>query len=66
VDSKRGNDQQTDAQGRVTFGALIPGARHRIVVQSTEGLGMFSLPQEFTTQAGKTLDLKEITVPTRR
>jgi uncharacterized GH25 family protein len=66
VDSKRGNDQQTDAQGRVTFGALIPGARHRIVIQSTEGLGMFSLPQEFTTQAGKTLDLKEITVPTRR
>ncbi|MCI0456964.1 MAG: sigma-70 family RNA polymerase sigma factor [Gemmataceae bacterium] len=66
VDSKRQHEHKTDSEGRVSFAPLIPGVRHRIVVQSNEGLGMFVLPTEFTVEPGKTKDLKDLTVKAPR
>jgi hypothetical protein len=49
----------TDAQGRCTFVALIPGATYRIAVFGKDGaVGV----KEFTVESGKTAELPDITV----
>ena len=47
-----GDGPVTDAQGRIAFPALIPGAPYRIA----------GLSKEFTVKAGETLDLGEIRI----
>jgi RNA polymerase sigma factor (sigma-70 family) len=49
-------DPQTDAQGRATLPALIPGATYRLTMN--EGPGV----KEFTVESGKTLTLPDVTV----
>jgi hypothetical protein len=61
-DQKSFNTLRTDAEGRVELRNLIPGARHWIVVSRPSG-GMVRVPLDLVPEAGKTLDLKEITVP---
>jgi RNA polymerase sigma factor (sigma-70 family) len=51
LDPDRTTGLKTDAAGRVTFVSLIPGARYRL------------LGQEFTAEAGKTVELQDITIP---
>jgi RNA polymerase sigma factor (sigma-70 family) len=53
LDPQRMRGLRTDADGRVTIGSLIPGARYRF------------RGHDFTAEAGKTLDLPEVTVPRR-
>jgi hypothetical protein len=48
---ERNRGQETDADGRITFVALIPGARYRF------------LDQEFTAEAGRTIGLRDVTIP---
>ena len=48
----------SDAQGRVTFPALIPGATY--CVYGNDGSGWGSVKKEFTVKSGETLDLGEI------
>ncbi|HEV3258655.1 MAG TPA: sigma-70 family RNA polymerase sigma factor [Gemmataceae bacterium] len=52
----------TDAHGRVTLAALIPGAMYRIVDNSDMD---HLLKEEFTAQAGKTLKLPDMTLKKR-
>jgi RNA polymerase sigma factor (sigma-70 family) len=49
----------TDAEGRCTFPALIPGVIYRF---SAFRKGMFSVARDFTVEAGKTFDAGDITV----
>ncbi len=49
-----GNDLRTDAQGRCTLPALIPGATYRIQAQE--------VVQEFTVQPGQTLRLRDLVI----
>jgi RNA polymerase sigma factor (sigma-70 family) len=51
----------TDAQGRVRFDALIPGATHLTICQPREG-GTINLHKDFKVEPGQTLDLGDITV----
>jgi RNA polymerase sigma factor (sigma-70 family) len=51
---------KTDAAGRVTFPALIPGATYRIEEWSAEG--QRRVLKEFTVKPGKTVDLGDITL----
>jgi RNA polymerase sigma factor (sigma-70 family) len=53
---------RTDADGRVELRGLVPGARHWVVVTRPNG-GMVRLPVDLDAVPGKTLDLKEVTVP---
>jgi hypothetical protein len=53
---------KTDAQGRVTFPALIPGATYR--VRRFEG-DFWAPHKEFVAQSGKTLDLGDVPVRPR-
>jgi hypothetical protein len=57
---------RTDADGRVELRGLIPGARHWIVVGPPDGFGMVRVPVDVIPEPGRTLDLKEITVPPRK
>ena len=50
LDPERTNGLKTDGDGRVTFVSLIPGARYRL------------RGQEFTAEAGKTVELQDITI----
>jgi hypothetical protein len=61
---RRATDPRTDAQGRIELRNLIPGVRHWLVGTRPTG-GMFRLPVEITAEAGKTLDLKDVTVPSK-
>jgi RNA polymerase sigma factor (sigma-70 family) len=65
VDRKHhANNLATDADGRVTLAALIPGAQYRISDWSTvnvQGKG-YQLRKEFTVKPGETLDLGNILV----
>jgi RNA polymerase sigma factor (sigma-70 family) len=64
LDSRHPRDPRTDAQGRIELRNLIPGVRHWLVGTRPTG-GMFRLPVEITAEAGKTLDLKDVTVPSK-
>jgi protocatechuate 3,4-dioxygenase beta subunit len=61
-DYKRFGNLRTDADGRVELRGLVPGARHWIVVDRPGG-GMVRLPVDLDAESGRTLDLKDITVP---
>jgi protocatechuate 3,4-dioxygenase beta subunit/beta-lactamase regulating signal transducer with metallopeptidase domain len=50
---------KSDAEGRITFPALIPGGRYRIV---THNDGKVIVRKEFVAESGKTLDLGKIIV----
>ena len=50
---------QSDAQGRVTLPALIPGARYRIITYANGGPAIL---KEFVAESQKTLDLGKITI----
>jgi len=57
-------DRVTDADGRITLTALIPGAPYRIGDNSTfnlQGKG-YQLRRDFTVQPGETVDLGDILV----
>jgi hypothetical protein len=64
-----GDDFQSDAQGRVTFPALIPGASYRLVDRTPlmDG-GEPAIRKEFTVKPGEAIDLGDILVakPVRR
>ena len=58
-----GNDFQSDAQGRVTFTALIPGANYRIQdITPVFGGGEPAIRKEFTVKPGEALDLGDIVI----
>jgi hypothetical protein len=61
LDFKRYQNLSSDAQGRITFPTLIPGARFMLIVRTPNGRYV-NLHNDFTVEAGKTLDLKDITV----
>jgi RNA polymerase sigma factor (sigma-70 family) len=63
LDPKRYEDLRTDAEGRVTWPTLIPGARIMLIVKTPQGRYV-DVRKDFTVEAGKTLDLKDITVQT--
>jgi beta-lactamase regulating signal transducer with metallopeptidase domain len=58
-----GDDLQSDAQGRLSFPALIPGATYRIVDRTPviDG-GEPAIRKEFTVQPGEALDLGDILI----
>jgi len=57
------NDFQSDAEGRLTFPALIPGATYRIEDSTpTFGGGDPVIRKEFTVQTGEALDLGDIVI----
>jgi hypothetical protein len=47
----------TDAEGRITFADLIPGATYRIVGPTPTGYGV---KKDFTVEAGQTLMLPDL------
>jgi RNA polymerase sigma factor (sigma-70 family) len=49
----------TDAQGRCTLPALIPGATYRLVEYDGDG---YAEKKAFSVEAGKTLDLGDVTI----
>jgi RNA polymerase sigma factor (sigma-70 family) len=51
------NRPATDAQGRVNFPALIPGATYRLVEPADMG---DSIKKEFTAESGKTVELPDV------
>jgi hypothetical protein len=53
----------TDAEGRCTFRALIPGMRYRLHTSGKKGASV--LAREFTAESGKTFDAGEITLSRR-
>jgi hypothetical protein len=54
------NGPVADAQGRVVFPALIPGATYQILDISSEGVR--PIRKEFTVKPGETLDLGDIRI----
>ena len=54
-----GEEPKSDAQGRITFPALIPGATYRLHVWSPKG---DKAPQQFSVKSGERLDLGTIDV----
>ena len=62
VDRKHyGHPRRSDAEGRVTLIALIPGALYRIVDSSNEGKGA-QVRKDFTVKPGETLDLGDLLI----
>jgi hypothetical protein len=58
-----GNDFQSDAQGRITLPALIPGATYRIEdITPVFGGGEPAIRKEFTVKPGETLDLGDVLI----
>jgi RNA polymerase sigma factor (sigma-70 family) len=57
-------DQRTDADGRFSMIALVPGALYRIMDRSTinEAKKGAPVPKDFTVKAGETLDLGDILI----
>lgn len=58
MDGGRYQKLRTDAQGQLTFPSLIPGATYRVMA----GEGAWVVKKEFVAEAGKTVELSEITV----
>ena len=54
---------KTDADGKLTLPALIPGATYRAVTMKD---GKFTIAKEFQVKPGETLDLGEMTVERRQ
>jgi hypothetical protein len=52
---------QTDAQGRITWPMLIPGARFTLTVMTPDGQSV-AVRKTFTVEANQTLDLQDITI----
>lgn len=62
-----GDDFQSDAQGRLTFPALIPGATYRINdLTPSFGGGDPVIRKEFTVQPGEVLDLGDVLIAKAR
>jgi RNA polymerase sigma factor (sigma-70 family) len=61
LDPRRYGQLRTDAQGRITWPTLIPGARFFVIVRTPKGRDVIA-HKGFRVEAGKTRDLKEITV----
>ncbi len=58
-----GSDFQSDAQGRLTLPALIPGATYRIEdFTPAFGGGDPVIRKEFTVKPGETIDLGDILI----
>ena len=55
-------DPATDAQGRIVFPALIPGATYRIVNRGPRSEGGPRIFKDFTVKPGETLDLGDILI----
>jgi protocatechuate 3,4-dioxygenase beta subunit len=62
VDHKTFGNLRTDADGRLELRGLIPGARHWIIVTRPGG-SMVRVPVHLDAESGKTLDLKDVTLP---
>jgi protocatechuate 3,4-dioxygenase beta subunit len=60
-DPKGYSNLHSDANGRVTFPTLIPGATYWTIGYGANR-GLFNLKKEFKAEAGKTLDLGDIVV----
>jgi len=58
IDGGRYQTLRTDARGQLTFPSLIPGATYRVMA----GEGGWVAKKEFVAAAGKTVDLREITI----
>jgi hypothetical protein len=58
LDFEHYNTLATDAQGVVTYPTLIPGATYRILA----GEGAWVTKKEFVAEAGRTLNLGDITI----
>ncbi len=58
IDGDRYRTLSTDDQGWITFPSLIPGATYRVMA----GEGGWVVKKEFVAEAGKTVELSEITV----
>ena len=58
IDGGRYQTLRTDAQGQLTFPSLIPGATYRVMA----GERGWVMKKEFVAEAGKTVDLAEITI----
>jgi hypothetical protein len=57
-------NHRTDADGRFSMIALVPGALYRIMDRSTinEANKRKQVPKDFTVKAGETLDLGDILI----
>ncbi len=51
-----------DAQGRIVFPALIPGATYRIINRGPRGAHGPRVNTDFTVKAGETLDLGDLRI----
>jgi hypothetical protein len=58
LDYKHYDPLSTDPEGRVTYPSLIPGATYRIIA----GEGSWVTKKQFVAEAGRTLELGDITV----
>jgi len=57
----------SDAQGRIAFPALVPGATYRIYDYSTKANpGSSRIRKEFTVKPGETLDLGDLVISKRK
>jgi hypothetical protein len=55
---RHGDGPRTDAQGRITFPALIPGATYRVLLAPGK-------VRDFTVEAGRTGELGDLTIEAR-
>jgi len=61
LDWQRFQNFHTDADGKATFPALIPGAKYQVLA-NVGGMRGYRIVSEFTAESGKTLDLKTIKI----
>jgi hypothetical protein len=64
IDPERYTDLASDARGRITIPALIPGATYRIIDQTArnaDGSGR-KIRREFVAGAGEALELGDILI----
>ena len=61
LDFERLRRLRTDADGRITWSSLIPGAKYRLRGHDFDILRSHDF--DFTAEAGKTIDLPDVTIP---